>query len=157
MHQPDANADDPSRGRRPATNPFPDSFAPDRRVIEGSSTELADETRDLLHRRLRAASLMLALGFGIFLLRDLYFPKILQDLIYLHGLVFLLLVVNVLALSGRWTPSMRQLRILELATFGIVAGFFVASQSLGLHARPLAPGADLSVVSLCFRRGAHAR
>jgi len=43
MYQPDANADDPSRGRRPATNPFPDSFAPDRRVIEGSSTELADE------------------------------------------------------------------------------------------------------------------
>ncbi|MGO8900144.1 MAG: hypothetical protein ACLQU5_17580, partial [Isosphaeraceae bacterium] len=43
MHQPDANVDDPSRGRRPATNPFPDSFAPDRRVIEGSSTELADE------------------------------------------------------------------------------------------------------------------
>ena len=30
---------------------------------------------------------------------------------------------------------MRQLRLLELATFGIVAGFFVASQSLGLHAR----------------------
>ncbi len=54
MHQPDANADDQSRGRRPATNPFPDSFAPDRRVIEGSSTELADETRDFLHRRLRA-------------------------------------------------------------------------------------------------------
>ena len=211
MHQPDANADDPSRGRRPATNPFPDNFAPDRRVIEGSSTELADETRDLLHHRLRAASLMLALGFGIFLLRDLYFPKVLQNLIYLHGLVFLLLVVNILTLSGRWTPSMRQLRLLELATFGIVAGFFVASQSFGLHARvqkdlltaaelrvlfknsiigtlilmltlwdlhsqqlaqgdpgdrthgagaagrPLAPGADLSVVSLCFRRGAHAR
>ena len=135
MPQPDANADDLTRSWKPATSPLPDSFAPDRRVIEGSSTELADETRDLLHRRLRAASLMLALGFGIFLLRDLYFPKILQDLIYLHGLVFLLLVVNVLALSGRWTPSMRQLRLLELATFGIVAGFFVASQSLGLHAR----------------------
>ena len=64
MHQPDANADDPSRGWKPATSPLPESFAPDRQVIEGSSTELADETRDLLHRRLRAASLMLALGFG---------------------------------------------------------------------------------------------
>ncbi|MGA2703028.1 MAG: serine/threonine-protein kinase [Isosphaeraceae bacterium] len=149
MNQPDAKADDPSRGRRPATNPLPESFAPDRQVIEGGSTELADETRNLLHRRLRAASLMLALGFGIFLLRDFYFPKILQNLIYLHGLVFLLLVVNVLALSGRWTPSMRQLRLLELATFGSVAGFFVASQSLGLQARvqqDLLTGAELRVL-----------
>ncbi len=135
MNQPDANADDPTRGRKPATSPLPENFAPDRQVIEGGSTELADETRNLLHRRLRAASLMLALGFGIFLLRDLYFPKILQNLIYLHGLVFLLLVVNVLALSSRWTPSMRQLRLLELASFGCVAGFFVASQSLGLQER----------------------
>src|SRR5271157_2822740 len=56
MNQPDANADDPSRGRKPATSPLPESFAPDRQVIEGGSTELADETRNLLHRRLRAAS-----------------------------------------------------------------------------------------------------
>ncbi|HMF35480.1 MAG TPA: serine/threonine-protein kinase, partial [Isosphaeraceae bacterium] len=135
MNQPDAHADDPTRSWRPAMSPLPESFAPDRQVIEGSSTALADETRNLLHRRLRAASLMLALGFGTFLFRDLYFPKILQNLLYLHGLVFLLLVVNILALSSRWTPSMRQLRLLELATFGIVAGFFVASQSLGLQAR----------------------
>src|SRR5271166_1344228 len=65
MHQPDANVDDPSRGRRPATNPFPDSFAPDRRVIEGSSTELADETRDLLHRRLRAGGTIRCRQFGV--------------------------------------------------------------------------------------------
>ncbi len=146
MNQPDADADDPTRSWKPATSPLPESFAPDRQVIEGGSTELADETRNLLHRRLRAASLMLALGFGIFLFRDLYFPKVLQNLIYLHGLVFLLLVVNILTLSGRWTPSMRQLRLLELATFGIVAGFFVASQSLGLQARvrqDLLTGAEL--------------
>jgi len=149
MPQPDANADDPTHIRKPAASPLPESFAPERQVIEGGSTELADETRNLLQRRLRAASLMLAFGFGIFLLRDLYFPRDLQNLIYLHGLVFLLLVVNVLALSGRWTPSMRQLRLLELATFGCVAAFFVASQSLGLQARvrqDLLTGADVRVI-----------
>ncbi len=149
MPQPDANADDPTLIRKPAASPLPENFAPERQVIEGGSTELADETRNLLHRRLRAASLMLAFGFGIFLLRDLYFPRVLQNLIYLHGLVFVLLVVNVVALSGRWTPSMRQLRLLELATFGSVAAFFVASQSLGLHARvrqDLLTGADVRVI-----------
>src|SRR5208283_3351755 len=127
MNQPDANADDPTRSWKPATSPLPESFAPERQVIEGGNTELADETRNLLHRRLRAASLMLALGFGIFLLRD----------------------VNVLALSGRWTPSMRQLRLLELATFGSIAAFFVASQSLGLHRRvqqDLLTSADVRVL-----------
>src|SRR5271166_6868489 len=149
MNQPDANADDPTRSWKPATSPLPESFAPERQVIEGGSTELADETRNLLHRRLRAASLMLALGFGIFLLRDIYFPRVLQNLIYLHSLVFLLLVINILALSGRWTPSMRQLRLLELATFGSIAAFFVASQSLGLQARvqqALLTSADVRVL-----------
>jgi eukaryotic-like serine/threonine-protein kinase len=135
MNQPDAKADDATRSWKPATSPLPESFAPERQVIEGSGSELADETRDLLHRRLRAASLMLALGFGVFLLRDLYFPKLFQQLIYLHCLVFFLLVVNVLALSGRWKPTMRQLRLLELATFGVVASFFIASQSIGIQAR----------------------
>ncbi len=81
MPQPDANADDPTLIRKPAASPLPENFAPERQVIEGGSTELADETRNLLHRRLRAASLMLAFGFGIFLLRDLYFPRVLQNLI----------------------------------------------------------------------------
>ena len=149
MNQRDAKADDPTRSWKPAVSPLPESFAPERQVIEGSSSELAEETRDLLHRRLRAASLMLALGFGVFLLRDLYFPKILQQLTYLHCLVFSLLVLNVLALSGRWKPSMRQLRLLELATFAIVAGFFIASQSIGLQTRvqqDLLTSADVRVL-----------
>jgi len=40
MNQPDANADDPTRTWKPATSPLPESFAPDRQVIEGGSTEL---------------------------------------------------------------------------------------------------------------------
>jgi eukaryotic-like serine/threonine-protein kinase len=153
MPQPDANAYDLTRGEGPAAKHLPDSFDPDRRVIGGSSNaELADETRDLLHRRLRAASLMLALGFGVFLLRDLFFPKFLQQLIYLHALVFLLLVVNVLALSGRWKPSMQQLRLLELATFGMVAAYFIASQSLGLQARVSKAQLDVTELRVLFKK-----
>ena len=108
---------------------------PDRRIIEGSAPNLAKETRDLLHRRLFAASLMLALSFGVFLIRDLVFPPLLQRFSVFHGGVFCLLVVNLLALSGRWKPTLRQLRGLELATFGIITAYFIASQSLGLRAR----------------------
>lgn len=149
MPQPDAKPDDSTRSWKPATSPLPESFAPEQRAIEGSGSELAAETRDLLHRRLHAASLMLALGFGVFLLRDLYFPKILPQLIYLHCLVFFLLVVNVLALSGRWKPTMRQLRLLELASFGAVASFFIASQSIGIQVRvqrELLTSADVRVL-----------
>jgi serine/threonine-protein kinase len=110
---------------------------------------MADETRDLLHRRLHAASLILALGFGSFLLRDLYFPRVVQQLVYLHGLVFFLLVLNVLALSSRWKPSMGQLRVLELATFGVIAGCFIANQSIWIHGRvqrDLLSSADVRVL-----------
>ena len=93
------------------------------------------ETRELLHRRLFAASLMLALSFGLFLVRDFVFPPLLKRFSVLHGTVFGLLIVNLLALSARWKPTMRQLRTLELATFGIIIAAFIASQSMGLRAR----------------------
>ncbi len=135
MPQPDAKPDDTTRSWKPAASPLPESFAPEQRVIEGSGSELAEETRDLLHRRLRAASLMLALGFGVFLLRDFYLPKVLLQLFILHCVVFLLLVLNVLALSGRLKPSMHQLRALELVSFAVVASFFIGSQCIGMQAR----------------------
>ena len=128
---------------------MPESFSPDRQSLAGGSSKLADETRDLLHRRLHAASLMLAVGFGAFLLHDLYFLKALPQQVYLHGLVFFLLVLNVLALSGRWKPSMRQLRVLELATFGVIAGYFIAHQSIGIQTRvqrDLLSSADVRVL-----------
>ncbi len=126
MPQPDDQKDVSTRSWKPARSPLPESFSPDRQSLAGGSSKLADETRDLLHRRLHAASLMLAVGFGAFLLHDLYFLKALPQQVYLHCLVFFLLVLNVLALSGRWKPSMRQLRVLELATFGVIAGYFIA-------------------------------
>ncbi len=135
MPQPDAKSDDPTRTWTPPQSPLPENFAPQKQNIEGSGSELAEETRELLHRRLRAASLMLAMGFGVFLLRDFWLPKVLLELYYLHCVVFSLLVLNVLALSGRWKPSMNQLRALELVTFAVVASFFIGSQCIGMQAQ----------------------
>ena len=149
MSRSDAKAKNLNRGSERRSKPLPDSFTPDRRIIEGSTAELASETRGLLHRRLFAASLVLALGFGVFLVRDLCFPKVSPSLIYLHVGVFLLLILNLLALTGQWRPSMRELRALELVTFGTIAAFFVANQSLGLQARinqDLLTAADLRVL-----------
>jgi eukaryotic-like serine/threonine-protein kinase len=131
----DASTQDHPPGERPPAEHPPERLAPDRRIIEGSAPNLEGETRNLLHRRLFAASLMLALSFGVFLIRDLIFPPLLQRFSILHGGVFCLLIVNLLALSGRWKPTLRQLRMLEVATFGIITAYFIASQSLGLRAR----------------------
>jgi serine/threonine-protein kinase len=135
MSHPDATALDPTGATKPASEALPDSFAPGGQKVEGCTAELASDTCHLLHRRLLAASLMLALGFGVFLIRDFIFLPFLERQVYLHGGVFFLLILNLLALSGRWKPSMRQLRLLELLTFATITAFFIASQSLGLQAR----------------------
>jgi serine/threonine-protein kinase len=131
----DAATQEHPRVPTPAAAHPPERLVPDRRIIEGSAPDLAGETRDLLHRRLLAASLMLALSFGIFLLRDFVFPPIVRRVSFIHGAVFCLLILNLVALSGQWKPSMRQLRLLELLTFGIIIASLVASQSIGLRAR----------------------
>lgn len=136
MSHPDATTQEHPRPIEPASEfPAEERLAPDRRLIEGSAPNLAKETRDLLHRRLLAASLMLAFSFGVFLIRDFVFPPLLQRFSFLHSGVFCLLIINMIALSGRWKPTLRQLRWLELATFGIITAYFIASQSLGLRAR----------------------
>src|SRR5205809_5999294 len=69
----DSNAtteDHPPRDRQATTSPARDSFVPDQRVIAGSGSPMATETRWLLQQRLRAASLVLVLGFGLFFVRS---------------------------------------------------------------------------------------
>jgi hypothetical protein len=48
----------------------PETFIPARRVDTSDGSELATETRWLLQQRLRAASLVLVVGFGLFLARS---------------------------------------------------------------------------------------
>ena len=68
-------ADDPTVLTRPERGSRFDSFAPRQRIVQGTGPDIATETRDLLHRRLRAAAIMLALGVGVFLVRDVFFPR----------------------------------------------------------------------------------
>jgi serine/threonine-protein kinase len=134
MSQPHTPADSSAHVAEKTPRPLPDRFCPNPRLIEGSGVELAAETRNLLHRRLWAASVVLVFGFGIFLARDLVFPRLLQS-VGLHALAFVVLVLNLVALSTRWRPSMRQLRLLEVATFATIIACLIASQYLGLQAR----------------------
>jgi serine/threonine-protein kinase len=120
-------------------------------MIEGATAELACETCELLHRRLRAASLMLAVGFGAFLIRDLVFFPSIHRQVYLHGGVFSLLIINLLVLSGRWKPSMQELRLLELVTFVTITACFIAGQSLGLQARVLAEQLTAPVLRILIK------
>ena len=61
MVHPDSTTEDfHSDERAVSETPLP-RLEPDRRIIEGGAPNLAKETRDLLHRGLFAASLMLAL------------------------------------------------------------------------------------------------
>jgi serine/threonine-protein kinase len=151
MSQAEAEFDDLTRAEAHPTSPVQDSFVPRRRIIEGRSRQaLADETQELLRRRLTAASLVLGISFAVFLVRDYFFPRYLQSLAIFHALILLALVLNLAALWSRWTPSMRQLRSMELMTFGLVVVFFVLGQYLGLLARvrngELTPS-DLSYLS----------
>ncbi|MGO9598221.1 MAG: serine/threonine-protein kinase [Isosphaeraceae bacterium] len=135
MSHPDDAVDDLTRPDGATAQPALDSFVPDRQFIVGTTAEMESETRDLLHRRLIAASLVLALAFIAFAIRDLVSPRYPNRLVVLHAAVLAWLVASPIALAKGWQPSMRQLRVLEYLIFGSVAVFFVASQSLGLQAQ----------------------
>ena len=67
----DTTEDHPPREPTTVNESAPDSFIPGKRVIEESGAEIATETRWLLHKRLRAASLVLVVGFALFFARSL--------------------------------------------------------------------------------------
>jgi serine/threonine-protein kinase len=135
MSYTNAAADDLTYADGATAQPALDSFVPDRQFIAGTTVELESETRDLLHRRLIAASLVLAFAFAAFVVRDLVSPRFPNRFVVLHAAVLTWLVANPIALAKGWQPTMRQLRILEFLIFASVAAFFVASQSLGLQAQ----------------------
>jgi hypothetical protein len=64
-----------SSGPYRTTSSEHDTFTPDKRVIEGSGPQLASETKWLLHQRLRAATLVLVVGFTLFFIRSLFLHK----------------------------------------------------------------------------------
>jgi serine/threonine-protein kinase len=137
MSRADAQPDDLTHGEwaEPPPADAPRAVQPDRSISSGCRSDLAAETCQLLRERLRAASLMLAVAFTLLLLRNLWFNRTPHRLALLHGALVLLLAGNLWLLRGRWKPTLRQLRALELATFGAILAALIAGQSLGLQAR----------------------
>jgi serine/threonine-protein kinase len=135
MPDPDSTADFPTRLSHAEPIARSSGAAPNQRFAAGSAPALADETCDLLHWRLRAAAMMLTVGFTVFLVRDVFVPHLLEVVIYAHAVVLLLLIATVAALSGRWKPRLQQLRAVELTMFGVVVAFFALGQYLGMQVR----------------------
>jgi eukaryotic-like serine/threonine-protein kinase len=118
--------------REPATlnGSAPDSFIPGKRVIEESVAEMATETRWLLQQRLRAASLVLVVGFALFFARSLvlHWGRLESRTVVFHGIMLGLLLLSFGALSSRWKPTLRQLRSFEVGVFLLIIASFMAAQ-----------------------------
>ena len=128
LHFDSTTQDHPPREAGSAKSPSADSFLPDNRVIEGSGCRMDSETRRLLQQRLRAASLVLVFGFGLFFVRSLYLHGFESLTVLFHGLLLALLVLSLALLSSSWRPTLRELRIFEVALFATLVVFFMAAQ-----------------------------
>jgi serine/threonine-protein kinase len=101
-------------------------------MCQGSSPHMSKETQSLLRSRLRMAALLLALGFGVFFVRELFTVRYNNAdelfLLIFHGLV----TVTLLAVGGRLcqkcTYSTTTLRVAEIVIFGLPSLFFLALQ-----------------------------
>lgn len=99
-------------------------------AFAGTPNQWTDDTRSLLYARLRIAAGILFIGFSAFFVREVIFdvsvdqerPPLLTELL---GVVTLLTGLVGGLLWSRWCPTLRQLRIVELAVFGIPALFFM--------------------------------
>ncbi|HEV3339253.1 MAG TPA: serine/threonine-protein kinase [Pirellulales bacterium] len=109
-------------------------------LVEGSESGLTNQTHSLLRTRLRAASLVLFLGSGAFLVKNLVIggypnlrdPVLIEGqrlLLYFHVFhVAMLGLVSVVLLGRCQQLSLRQLRLAELAIFAWTALFFLRVQ-----------------------------
>jgi serine/threonine-protein kinase len=102
-------------------------------VVEGSSANLSTETRALLRARLRAAGLILLVVFGLFLLRRIVGILVFHAsgawrLIGFHILLTVGLGGAVALLSSKAPLSLRALRAVEIAMFGLVVLYLGSMQ-----------------------------
>lgn len=128
MTESHATTEDYPRGARdPSGLHARDSFLPDDRIAAGVGAEMA-ELRWLLQRRLRAASIVLAVGFGLFLLRAMLLNRLESLSVLFHGMLVILLTLSILFLSSSWRPTLVELRIYELGLFSGATVIFMAAQ-----------------------------
>jgi serine/threonine-protein kinase len=105
---------------------------PHREAPAGSGSHLTAETQELLRIRLRASSLILLVGFSVFLVRHIIGVATSEPLnpflLTFHAFnVVVLAVITALLYRYRAIPT-RMLRLAELAIFGLPAAFFLALQ-----------------------------
>jgi eukaryotic-like serine/threonine-protein kinase len=119
---------------QPTTDPSerPKVCCPKREIVAGSGPRLTNETQALLQVRLRAATLLLLIGFGIFLVRhvvgELWGEPLFPVLLGFHVLVVLVLSLSAALLWRQRDMSLEKLRISELVIFGFPAAFFLMLQ-----------------------------
>lgn len=101
-------------------------------LVEGSGSGMSNEFNQLLHCRTRLASLMLSIGFGLFLVRNLVWPPAREQvglgLFVLHIAVTGILAVIGLSLCRKCHVSSWRLRAQELIVFGLPAVFLLIIQ-----------------------------
>jgi serine/threonine-protein kinase len=98
-------------------------------LVAGSGVHLADETQSLLRVRIRAVALAMSCAFGAFFVRNLGLGGHYMDplLVAFHAVVVTAFLACFAALSGRRPISLRRLRAMELALFGMTIAFFVTT------------------------------
>jgi eukaryotic-like serine/threonine-protein kinase len=104
------------------------TFLPTRKLAQADGSELATETRWLLQLRLRAAALVLVIGFSLFLARSFFLYKFESLAVFFYAMMLALLIVCMATLSSRYQPTLRQLRALETTLFSLIVVFFMAAQ-----------------------------
>jgi serine/threonine-protein kinase len=128
MHQShDTTEDYPQRAPSHSVSAARNSFLPDYRIVTDSRVE-GLEQRWLLHQRLRAASIVMAVCFGLFAVRSLYLNRFESLSVLFHSLLLGLLLLSLALLSSSWKPTLRELRIYEVGLFAGVTIFFMAAQ-----------------------------
>jgi len=99
-----------------------------RRVGGAGVSSSSDDPSWLLQQRIRAAAIVLVVGFGAAFVRSLFLHPLSSLFIRLQSGVLIVLVSALLALSTHWRPSVRLLRIFETALFTMVVAFFLAAE-----------------------------
>ncbi len=111
-------------------------------VIEGSGPQLTQEIQELLRRRLRLATQVMAVGFAVFLVLHaaLFLPGSLIGTLFLvfHAVTAATLVVLATLLCRRCEVSLRRLWVYELIAFGLPTAFFLTLQYLSVQRGALA-------------------
>lgn len=94
-------------------------------IVTGEDLTLSSHQQQILRSRLRAASIVVLFGFGIYLIRSYFEQRPLQGL---HTLVVFILMAAFATLVSTVKLTTARLRWMELVIFGVPVLFFVPYQ-----------------------------